>query len=126
VLPQPPAQINNPVRGYLHYVMGSGNPAVIGPKLQNDLQKLQKCRPWPRTTEPENINMWDFGSSSYPFASLNAAFTVGQFRYTDDGSTTTLSDYYAFPFNSHNWIAAIVFRWWGTPYPVSGSWPTAQ
>jgi len=124
-LVQPPAQINNVFGALWHYLNCFGTPAVIGPKLSKDLQKLQNVGAWPMTTDPNNMTVGDYWSWRYPFASLNAGFTLGQFRYTNDGSTTTISDFYAFPFSYNNFLLAPIMGPIGTPYPISGTWPTA-
>ena len=127
-------QINNVVDGVLHYLFGGGAAAEIGPKLVVDLMDLQKdCHLTAKYSAataqgPVNLTTFDYGSWNSPLASLNAFTTLGSWRYTDDGMWTTLSDYYSFPPTVSNGIlwGFTLGNNLGTPYPISGVWPTPQ
>ena len=133
--PPPPPQINGPVSGLLNYMFGNGDPATIGPDLSQALQDLQKAKPWPQTdggcppNTPRHIGLRDYGSWQHPYDDYLVEFSLGHFDYSNNGTTTTVSDVYAFPFTSsgtglsswrntpYSWIP-------GTTYSDSGSWPT--
>ena len=129
LLDYPVMDVNNLFDGLMHYLVGGGGPAVIGPNLAKDLQYWQKRNNWPKTSVPcDMVQFRDYGSWDKKLASLNASLTLGQLRYTDDGSTTTVSDYYSFPLDEHNWPLYFLSlgNHLGTPYPVTGAWPTPR
>ena len=134
-LPSPPDNINNTFGALWHYFNNFGSPAVIGPGLSQDLQNLQKCRNWPKAVDPTNLRVNDYFSWSYPLASLNVWLTMGQLRYTDDGTNTQIFDFYDFPWSNQNWdtdgpsfqnrLLSILLGPYGTGYSLTGQWPTA-
>jgi hypothetical protein len=129
-----PSQINGPVSGLAIYMLGDGDPVPLGPDLQAALQQLQQANPWPQTGDcppnrPRHIGLRDYGSWQHPYDDYLAEFSLGHFDYSNNGTTTTVSDVYSFPFTSsgtglsswrntpYSWIP-------GTTYNDSGSWPT--
>jgi RHS repeat-associated protein len=124
--------ISDPVSGLINYFFNGGQPAEIGEPLASALFRLQQVRPWPPTTTPCNLaGIRDYGSWSRPFSSALVQVTLGQFRYTESGGWTTISDTYAFPFKSYNWSTggydyhnALLSVLPGTPYNISGCWCT--
>ena len=124
--------IDGPVSGYLNYVFAPGEPAVIGPNLAQSLQNLAKKNPLQITSTPTN-QYYQLNATSKDNLIVNT--TLQNFRYTNDGTTTTVSDYYAFPTAQDNhsggtsyYNAPLHYTWglFGTPYRVSGSYQTPK
>jgi len=122
--------IGDPLSGLINYVTGGGQPVTIGEPLASSLQSLQASQNWPVTTTPQNMTFGDYASWSSPFSSVLVGLSLGQFRYANDGQTTTVNDTYAFPFSNtsptggtdyHNLLLSWIP---GTPVPESGTWPT--
>jgi len=129
--PTPPTVMNNFIDGFLHYLGFLGDPrtpVTLGPELLDHLKTLQICNNWPKTTDSKNMAfLSDYGSWLHPIASLDVAIALGQFRYTDDGSTTSFSDYYTFPKDGHNnglYYLTVGNR--GYSFGVSGSYPSPK
>ncbi len=128
-----PSQINGPVSGLAIYMLGDGDPVPLGPDLQAALQQLQQANPWPQTgncpNQTSHLGLRDYGSWQHPYDDYLAEFSLGHFDYSNNGTTTTVSDVYAFPFTSsgtglsswrntpYSWIP-------GTTYSDSSSWQT--
>ncbi len=122
--------IGDPLSGLINYVAGGGKPVTIGPPLSDALQSLQASQNWPVTTTPQNMTFGDYASWSSPFSSVLVGVSLGQFRYANNGQTTTVTDTYAFPWSNtspsggtdyHNLLLSWIP---GTPVPESGTWPT--
>jgi len=102
--------------------------------LSDALQTLQTSENWPVTTTPQNLTFFNYAFWSSPISTLWVGASMGQFRYVNDGQTTTVSDTYAFPFTSPNWSTggtdnhnaalSLALGTLGTPVPESGTWPT--
>ena len=128
-----PSQINGPVSGLAIFMLGDGRPVPIGPDLQAVLQQLQKQTPWPQTTCSVNgyVGLRDYGSSSLLQDDYLVEFSLGHFTYTNNGTTTTVSDRYGFPTISNgtgvarfrNTLYSVIL---GTPYKDFGSWLTPK
>jgi hypothetical protein len=126
--------VGGPLSGFINFVTGGGKPATIGPPLSDALQTLQTSENWPVTTTPQNLTFFNYASWSSPISTLWVGASMGQFRYVNDGQTTTVSDTYAFPFTSPNWSTggtdnhnaalSLALGTLGTPVPESGTWPT--
>jgi hypothetical protein len=99
-------QNNRDTKGQVNsqlFPAGGGNSAESGPKLRDALQRLCKKNPWPKASLPCNLSFGDYCSVKQPIDSLRAGFALGQFRYTDDGTTTTVSDFYDFASSNDDW-----------------------
>jgi RHS repeat-associated protein len=123
--------ISDPLSGLINYVAGGGKPATIGGPLSDALQSLQASQNWPVTTTPQNMTFGDYASWSSPVSSVFVGLSLGQFRYVNNGQTTTVSDTYAFPWQNTDWGTGqpshqnTLLSWIpGTPVPESGTWPT--
>ena len=131
------AAIDTPLDGLLQRWLGGGAPARIGPALEAALKRARRRRPWPTVptvpTGCPNLHIGDYYSVMHPFDSIRIGLTLGQFRYTDDGKTTSISDLYDYPWTSPNWTTGGTdahnrhLSWIpGQPYPVFGSWASPQ
>jgi RHS repeat-associated protein len=118
--------MGGPVDSVLYYKICGERPGELGPYLEQALERLQREQNWPVGS---NINFCisDYWSWDHPVDCLMIGFTLGQFRFTNDGTNTTISDYYAFPFgDDHNEVLAVfdTLTIPGRPFPVSGGWQT--
>jgi RHS repeat-associated protein len=122
--PSPPVPINGPIGALTHYMTGGGVPGYVGPDLQQRFinQQLQGALPTtPAGSPPVNTAI----SGDFIITA-----TFGQFRYQNNGQTTTISDVYAFPYSQSDWSGGTTYHnaglsWIpGTPYPITGTWPT--
>jgi RHS repeat-associated protein len=123
--------INGPVSGFIHYVVGDKRPATLGPGLLQSIKNVQMEKPqlFSATPTPENLGIFDYATIKHPIDTLNIGFSLGNFRYTSDGSTLKITDTYAFPFSQsdhrggttyHNAALSQIFGPMGFPYDVSG------
>lgn len=112
----PPAhEIGGPIDGLWWYIRGGGQPAKLSDEF---LQTLA----W-------SYGTW-YGVDSntgiaylVPFTeegSWASRTTTGRFRYTVDGNCIYITDHYAFPWNSNNFLLAPIFGWMGNPYDIHG------
>jgi hypothetical protein len=130
--------INGPASGLMLYMFGNGQPVQIGYSLQNELQQLQKDKPLPQTNTrcPDSNNSQKLGFQDYfvwsdPYADFEVYASLGHFQYANNGTTTTVSDTYTFPFLSSGTGLSTLrnapfYPIPGTPYRDSGSWPTPK
>jgi RHS repeat-associated protein len=123
--------INGPVSGFIHYVAGDKRPATLGPGLLQSIKNVQMEKPqlFSPTPTPENLGVFDYATIKHPIDTLKIGFSLGNFRYTSDGSTLKITDTYAFPFSQsdhrggttyHNAALSQIFGPMGSPYEVSG------
>lgn len=123
--------INGPISGFVHYVAGEQRPATLGPSLVQSIKNIQEVKPelFSPTRNPVNLGIFDYATIKYPVDTLNIGFSLGNFRYTSDGSTLTVTDTYAFPFSQsdhhggttyHNAVLSEIFGPMGSSYDVSG------
>jgi RHS repeat-associated protein len=127
--------INNPIDGLIHYLLRSGWPVEIGPDLQQKMINKQKQGGLPTTpkkTGCDESDPWVNTALSGGWDGFIIDGTLGQFRYRNDGTTTDISDYYAFPSSQSDWNGGTTHHnsglsWIpGVPYAVSGSWSTPK
>jgi RHS repeat-associated protein len=135
--PVTPIQINNPVGGLLHFMFGEGQPAVFGPRLIQSFQSIQSTTPFQITARPVNRRAYDdWALFDHPIDVLRVGFTVGQFRYINDGRmTATVGNEYGFPLMNTEWETgersyqnALLspLNLFGKSYQFNGSWVTPQ
>ncbi|HUB66030.1 MAG TPA: hypothetical protein VL981_00935, partial [Candidatus Methylacidiphilales bacterium] len=126
--------INDPLGAFLLFLLGNHTPAEIGSGLAGALATLQKENSdyFPKTTCPTNVTWYSYGSWNHPLDTLDAMLTLGQYRYNNDGTTTTISDFYSFPFSQDDNYGGTTYHNAGlsplgiinSGYPVSGQYPT--
>jgi hypothetical protein len=128
------ATIDGPLSAFWHFLTGGGSTASYGPTVINALQELQKANPdwWPQTNTPMNTNIFVYGSLSHPIDTAIVALTLGQFRYTNDGTTISVTDTYAFHFSQSDHYGGTTYHnallsWIpGSPYDDRGSFPVSK
>lgn len=124
-----PAIIDGPISAMIHFNLGSGTPAVIGPGLTGQLMAKQRAGDFPVGTTRTGFDLKN---------DPQLAATLGQVTIVNDGTQTWITNnWYAFPWTNvdpitgeishYNAPLSVVFTYaafWTTPYPLNGSWPT--
>ena len=121
---EPPkyAHISGPISAMRYFLLGNGGRATLTPEFLETFKNLQRENPLVPRSVPTN--------TAFPMDTFDGKMvgtSMGDFRYTNHCSQTTIDDYYHFPYSQSDWAGGTSHHnaglswldFLGTPYNIS-------